>query len=222
MDSKAQWSASIVDLLSLFSEWERRRLAGHKWTRRFREIHSVCMFTLCLEHRTEQRYLVGFPHLGIPTESFKVNDVFDDRFGEIEDVDILLIDAPKTYAESNVVHHRCQLVSYLNQPSTSERDMVLFLRKKLRVAPDPDLRLVIHVEQPGLFNHAFLHAYLTHGQTKCPYSQVFVLGQSNKSPRSWLCFQVFPQFAMLPELSESDAKALVLDREQYNKPKDPR
>lgn len=222
MDSKARWSASIVDLLSLFSEWERRRLAGHKWTRRFREIHSVCMFTLCLEHRTEQRYLIGFPHLGIPTESFKVTDVFDDRFGEIEDVDVLLIDAPKAYAESAVVHHRCQLVSYLNQPSTSERDMVLSLQKKLRVVPDPDLRLVIHVEQPGQFNHAFLHAYLAHGETKCPYSQVFVFGQSDKSPRSWLCFQVFPQFAMLPELSESDAKALLMDREQYNKPKDPR
>jgi hypothetical protein len=218
MDTKALWSASIVDLLSLFSEWERRRIAGGRWSRRFREIHSVCMFTLCIENRTEQRYLIGFPHLGIVAGSFTVSDVFDDRFGEIEDCDVVLIDDPKKYGESNVLHHRCQLVSYLNQPSTSEQHMIAFLeRKKLRVAPDPDLRLIVHVEQPGRFNHAFLHSYLNHRTPKCPYSQVFVFGQSAELPRKWLCFQVYPQFAVLPELDEETAKALVLDREQYNK-----
>src|SRR5215207_5766014 len=94
MDTKALWSASIVDLLSLFSEWERRRLTGGRWSRRFREIHSVCMFTLCIENRTDQRYLIGFPHLGILAGSFTVSDVFDDRFGEIEDCDVVLIDDP--------------------------------------------------------------------------------------------------------------------------------
>lgn len=66
----------------------------------------------------------------------QVNDVFDDNFGEIEDCDVLLIDDPKQYGEAEVLHHRCQLVSYLNQPSTAEVDVVKFLeRKKLKVAP---------------------------------------------------------------------------------------
>lgn len=218
MDSSARWSASIVDLKSLFSEWERRRVSGARWTRRFREIHSICMFALCLEHRSEHRYLIGFPHLGIPTDRFTVSDLFDGQFGEIEDCDVLLIDDPKCYEASTVLHHRCQLVSYLNQPSTTEADIVAFLeRKKLRVTPDPDLRLVIHVEQAGRFNFEFLSVYLRHRKPACPYSQVFVFGQESESPRKWLCAQVYPQLAVLPELTEQDAKALLLDREQYNK-----
>lgn len=219
MDPKTQWSASIVDLLSPLSEWERRHAAGGKWTRRFREIHTVCMFTLCLEHRTDKRYLIGFPHLGIHACASTVNDVFDDSFGEIEDTDVLLIDDPKKPGASDVLHHRLQLMSYLRQPSTNERDIVALLeRKKLRVEPDADLRLVIHVEHAGRFNHAFLHTYLVQRTPSCPYSQVFVFGQSSDAPRRWLCVLVYPQLAVFPELDEAAAKALVLDRAQYNKP----
>ena len=118
MDSLAKWSAHIVDLRTLFAEWERLRVAGHPWTRRFREIHSVCMFTLCIENRTEKRYLVGFPQLGIQ-RPVRVKELFEDDFGEIDDTDVVLVDDPKRYGESEVEHHRCQFVSYKNQPSTS-------------------------------------------------------------------------------------------------------
>src|SRR6185503_16548286 len=122
MDSLAKWSAQIVDLRTLFSEWERLRLAGHTWTRRFREIHSVCMFTLCIENGGDKRYLIGFPQRGV-SQPVKVEQLFNDTFGEIEDTDIVLVDDPKKHGESEVEHHRCQLVSYRNQPSTSEVDV---------------------------------------------------------------------------------------------------
>ena len=208
----------MVDLRSLFSEWERRRAAGHPWTKRFREIHSICMFTLCIENATDQRYLIGFQQHGIQSTPVTINRLFDDNFGEIEDCDILLVDDPKTYGESTVLHHRCQLVSYVNQPSTSEVDFVKFLeKKKLKVAPDDDLRLVINVEQEGPFNYAFLSAYLNHRQPACPYSQVFAFGQNGENPRKWFCVQVYPDLAILPELDEETAKTLLVDREQYNK-----
>jgi len=218
MDDLSKWCAHIVDLRTLFSEWERRRVEGHPWTTRFREIHSVCMFALLIENGTDQRYLIGFPELGLDHEPATVNRLFDDNFGEIEDYDVLLIDDPKSYGESQVLHHRCQLVSYLNQPSTKEVDLVKFLeKKKLKVTPDGDLRLVIHVEQEGPFNYAFLSAYLNHREPKCPYSQVFVFGQNGDNPRKWFCAQVYPDLAILNELDEDTAKALVLDREQYTK-----
>ena len=218
MDNLSKWSAHMVDLRSLFSEWERRQEAGHPWTKRFREIRSICMFTLCIENRTDQRYLIGFQQHGIQSTPVTINRLFDDNFGEIEDCDILLVDDPKTYGESTVLHHRCQLVSYVNQPSTSEVDFVKFLeRKKLKVAPDDDLRLVINVEQEGPFNYAFLSAYLNHRQPACPYSQVFAFGQNGENPRKWFCVQVYPDLAILPELDEETAKTLLVDREQYNK-----
>lgn len=217
MDSLTKWSAHLVDLRTLFSEWERLRLAGHLWNRRFREIHSVCMFTLCIEHGTDKRYLVGFPQRGV-AQPVKLKQLFDDSFGEIEDTDVVLVDDPKKYGEAKVEHHRCQLVSYKNQPSTSEADVIAFLeRKKLRVAPDDDLRLVIHMETPGFLNHAFLATYLAHRKPKCPYSQVFVFGQSSERPRVWSCTLVYPQYALFPDLDEETAKTLVLDREQYTK-----
>ena len=217
MDNLARWSAQLIDLKSLFSEWERRRVAGHRRTRRFREIHSACMFTLCLENDTDQRYLLGFQQHGIDNVPVTVNRLFDDNFGEIEDCDILLVDEPKQCGESTVLHHRCQLVSYLNQPSTSEADLVKFLeRKKLKVPRDDDLRLVIHIEQEGWFNYEFLYHYLIRREPKCPYSQVFAFGPNGDSPRKWFCVQVYPDLAILPELTESKAEALVLDRQQYH------
>jgi hypothetical protein len=62
-----------------------------------------------------------------------------------------------------------------------------------------------------------LAAYLAHRKPRCPYSQVFVFGQTGVNPRRWSCAQVYPDFATLPDLEEEAAKALLLEREQYNK-----
>jgi hypothetical protein len=215
MDKLARWSAHLVDLRTLFSEWERRRVQGAQWTRRFREIHSVCMFTLCLENGTDQRYLIGFQVPSVAKTPVELNRLFDEDFGQIEDVDVLLVDAPKNHGQSMALHHRTQLVSYLNQPSTNEANWVKFLQKKLRVSPDDDLRLVIHAEQEGQINYAFLSAYLNYKTPKCPYSQVFIFGQTGDNPRKWSCALVYPSLALFPDLDEDSAKKLVLDRQQY-------
>jgi hypothetical protein len=221
MDKLTKWSAYIVDLRSLFSEWERRNKSGAKWTRRFREIHSICMFTLCIEHKSPQRYLIGFQNPGLVNEGVTINRLFDDNIGEVEDCDFLLVDDPKGSGDANVVHHRCQLVSFLNQPDTTEAAWVRLLeKKKLKVPPDNDLRLVIHIEQEGRFNYEFLHLFLQHRTPPCPYSQVFTFGQTGDAPRKWTCHQVHPVLAILPDLMEDDARALVIDREQYCKPLD--
>ena len=73
-------------------------------------------------------------------------------------------------------------------------------RKKLKAAPDNDLRLVIHIEQEGRFNDEFLSAYLQYRSPKCPYSQVFVFGQIGNQPRRWFCKLVYPEPITLPEL----------------------
>ena len=219
MDALAKWSAYMVDLRTLFSEWERRRTAGAQWTKRFREIYSICMFVLCIENRSRQRYLVGFQQRGTNCEPARVGQLFEDGFGEIEGCDVMLVDDPEACGGQPAIHHRCQLVSYVNQASTSEADLVKFLeKKKLRVARDDDLRLIIHMEQDGPFNYSFLSAYLQHRTPECPYSQVFAVGQVSDLPRRWLCVQVYPEFKMLHELEETTAKALILDRKRYCKP----
>jgi hypothetical protein len=217
MDSLRRWSAHLVDLRTLFSEWERRHAAGMKWTRRFREIHTACMFTLCIENGSPQRYLIGFQQMGIANAPIGIERLFDGDIGEIEDCDILLVDDPEQFGEPAVVlHHRCQLVSFRNQPATTEVQWVRFLeQKKLCVPRDDDLRLVIHVEQEGWVNYEFLSAYLKHRSPVCPYSQVFLFGQHGDQPRKWFCVQVFPSLAILPELEEAAAQSLVLDREYY-------
>jgi hypothetical protein len=218
VDKLSRWSAHLVDLRTLFSEWERRRILGKPWTRRFREIHSACMFTLCIENGSANRYLIGFQQLGVARVPIDLDRLFDGDIGEIEDCDILLVDDPKTFGgPATVLHHRCQLVSYLKQPSTSEVDWVKFLEtRKLKIARDDDLRLVIHVEQEGLLNYCFLSAYLNYRKPRCPYSQVFVFAQVADCPRRWSCIQLYPGLAMLPDLDEATAKNLLLDREQYN------
>jgi hypothetical protein len=221
VDNLTKWSAYIVDLRSLFSEWERRNQAGAKWTRRFREIHSICMFTLCVEHNSPQRYLIGFQNPDRVSEGVTIGRLFDGDIGEVENCDFLLVDDPKGNIAAGVLHHRCQVVSFVNQPETSELAWASFLEKrKLKVPRDDDLRLVIHIEQGGRFNYEFLHLFLTHRSPQCPYSQVFVFGQTGDAPRKWSCKLVYPDLAIFPDLTEEDAKALILDREQYSKPRE--
>jgi hypothetical protein len=110
-------------------------------------------------------------------------------------------------------------VTYVRQRSTKEEDFVAFLEmKKLRVPRDDDLRLVIHLEQEGTFNHLFLSDYLNNRSPKCPCIQVFVFGKSAEFPRKWLCVLVYPGLIVLPELNEDTAKKLILDRKQYFRP----
>jgi hypothetical protein len=175
------------------------------------------MFTLCIENGSDQRYLIGFQVPGIAKAPAHMDQLFNGEF-EIEDTDIILADQPKTADQTGVLHHRCQLVSFVHQPETTEVQWVKFLeKKKLKVAPDDDLRLIIHVEQQGRLNYAFLHLFLQHRQPKCPYSQVFVFGQVGEQPRKWQCVQIYPDLAILPELDEETAKALVVDRKRFGR-----
>ncbi len=216
MDALNRWSVHLVDLQTLFSEWERRFRQGGPWTRKFREINSACMFTLCLENGTDKRYLIGFQEAGPDAIPVRIERLFDSDFGEVEDVDFVLVDDPKDSGVTELEHHRCQMTSYINQPSTSEVDWVKALeRKKLKAAPDNDLRLVIHIEQEGRFNDEFLSAYLQYRSPKCPYSQVFVFGQIGNQPRRWFCKLVYPEPITLPEFDEETAKKLVLDRQRW-------
>src|SRR5687768_13163322 len=129
MDSRPKWFALIVDLLSLLSEWERRHTLGHPWRTRFREIYSACMFTLCLEHKTAHRYLIGFRLRDKPTTQFTVSDLFRNGFAEFDDTDVVLIHDPKKPGASSVLYRRYQLVSFTHQPSTQEVDVVAFLER---------------------------------------------------------------------------------------------
>jgi len=220
MDKLQKWSVHLADLKSLISKWEQRRTSGVRITRRMREIRSICLFALSLENRSEQRYLIGFQQRGIPRTPVPFDRLFDNDFGEIEDCDFVLVDDPKKYGPSIVDHHRTQLVSFLGQPSTEPKDWVAFLeKKKLKVAPDDDLRLVIHVEQPGKTNLGFLWGFLQMREPKCPYSQVFVFGLKEANPVIWYCAQVYPELVLLNDLPESDIPKLLSDREQYCKPK---
>lgn len=218
MDKFTEWSAYLVDLDYLFAEWDRLNDQNKEWDTRFREIHSICMFALLVENQTDQRYLIGFQKIGAPQEPLTIREIFKDSSIVIEnDCDVLLVDCPKQ-GESEVDHHRIQLTSFTRRSSTSEKELVEFLRKKLRRAPDSDLRLVIHIEQSGTFNLDFLNAYLNHEYTPCPYSQVFIFGQVSDCPRVWTCSQIYPEWKKLPDLDERTAKILISDRPHFCQP----
>jgi hypothetical protein len=91
MDRYQKWSAHLADLKTLLGEWERRRLAGTSTGRRVREIGTICLFTLCVENNENKRLLIGFQRRGLVDTPVPVNKLFEDSFGEIEDVDVILV-----------------------------------------------------------------------------------------------------------------------------------
>lgn len=213
MDALQEWHAHVVDLKTLFSHWEARQAAGLPMTKRSREILTICLFTLCLENNENKRFLVGFPQLGPGSQPALLRQLFDDCFGEIDEWDVILVPdlGPDGPSERDI--HQCQLVSYLNRTGGTD-DLIAFLEeKKLKVPRDDDLRLIVHLEQPTAFDWVKLAIHFQIRRPKCPYSQVFLLAQTDREGKAyWSCRQLYPLMIPLRDMDLKAARAVLLDR----------
>lgn len=218
MDRLQKWHAYGADVLTLVRHWEAERTAGRAHRKRAREIFTICMFTLCLEHNENKRFFVGFQSKGNPPMSAApVFDLFKDGFGEIEDVDVILVPdlGPDGPAERDI--HRCQIVGYRDRPDPSTEDLIEFLEeKKLRYrAPDNDLILIIHLEQAIAWDWIKLAAHLQLRRPRPPFSQVFMLAQTSLDPSqpNWACRLIYPRMLQLKDMNVETARALLMDRQ---------
>lgn len=217
MDALEKWHARIVDVQTLFRHWEAERAAGRAQRKRAREILTICLFTLCLENNENKRFLIGFQQRGKPSlEAGPVWDLFKDGFGEIEDVDVILIPdlGPNGPNERDI--HRNQLVSYRDRPNPSTEDLIEFLEeKKLRFsAPDNDLILIVHLEQAIAWDWVLLTAHLQLRRPHPPFSQIFMLAQTSLDPQHpiWTCRQIYPRMLPLKDMDLNTARAVLADR----------
>jgi len=217
MDTLEKWHAHIVDVQTLFRHWEAHREAGRANQKRAREILTICLFTLCLENNENKRFLIGFQQHGKPpTAGGPVWDLLKDGFGEIENVDVILIPdlGPNGPPEREI--HRCQLVGYRDRPNPSTEDLIAFLEeKKLRFsAPDNDLRLIIHLEQAIAWDWVQLSIHLQMRRPPPPFSQIFMLAQTSLDPQrpNWACRLIFPRMLPLKDLDLEIARTVLADR----------
>jgi hypothetical protein len=95
LDERRNFSVYVVDLITLLAgRKERLPLLGQ--SKRLREIHSVCMFTLCIENDIGTRYMIGFPVRGRETAVVPFDRFFDDDFAQLQDVDFVMVEVPKS------------------------------------------------------------------------------------------------------------------------------
>lgn len=227
MDNLSGWYSPMADVQSLLSLWENRYQAGTAKTKRCREIHTACLFTLCLENNEgDKRFMIGFqvqcpgkpaaflsanPHL----VRRSVTELFSDGLGENEDIDVILVPdfGPDNPSDRQI--HQCQILGYLGRENPGKYDLITFVEeKKLRnKPPNDDLRLVINIEQKTEFDPSLLSMFLRHRQPKCPYSQVFILGcVGDNEDRCWLCWQLYPDLIPFKPLALATLRTLLSDR----------
>ena len=208
-----------VDLKTLVETIESGRRAGAKLKRRVGEIWSACIFTLCLEHNEGKRFLIGFPERGSQPAQATIEDILSGKIGELDDWDVVLVpdfgnDGPQ---EREV--HQCQLVSYRRRTNPGTQDLIDFLEdKKLKKAVGGDLRLVIHIEQETAFEFDWVAvaAHLMMRRPKCPYQQVFMVGEfGTEESLHWHCRQMFPRMLPMQDLDRRTARQLIEERPTY-------
>lgn len=208
-----------LDLKTLVETIESRRQAGVKLQRRIGEIWSACIFTLCLEHHEGKRFLISFPERGSKPGQASVEDLMAGKVGELDDWDIVLIPdlGPNGPAEREFYPY--QLVSYRRRENPSTEDLINFLEeKKLKKAAGGDLALVVHLEQetPFRFDWVKVAIHLMMRRPKCPYQQVFMLGEFGDPEKPyWQCRQMFPLMLPMQNLDRESARRLVQDRPTY-------
>lgn len=217
MDKLEKWHAHVMDVQTLFRHWEAERAAGRAHRKRAREILTICLFTLCLENNENKRFLIGFQQRGKrPASAAPVWDLFKDGFGEIENVDVILIPDLGPDGPSEREIHRCQLVGYRDRPNPSTEDLIDFLEeKKLRYSlPDDDLQLIIHLEQAIAWDWVPLSIHLQMRQPPPPFSQIFMLSETSLDPQrpNWACRLIYPRMLPLKDLDVETAHAVLSDR----------
>lgn len=210
MDTLEKWYAEFVDVKTLFSHWEAQRLAGKARRKRYREILTICLFTLCVENNEKKHFLIGFQKRGVPSTPGPVLQLFQDGAEEIENVDVILV---PDFGPAIRDIHRCQLVGYLERPDPSTEDLIDFLeQKKLRfVCSDDDLILIVHLEQPIAFDWVQLSIHLQTRSPKVPYSQVFLIAQTSldRDHPCWSCRLLYPRMIALHDLDLEATKTLL-------------
>jgi hypothetical protein len=205
-----------VDLKTLVETIESRRQSGAKLKRRIGEIWSACMFTLCLEQHEGKRFLISFPERGSQSGHATMEDLLSGRVGELDDWDVVLV--PDLGPEERDFHP-CQLVSYRRRENPGTEDLIDFLEaKKLKKSAGGDLRLVVHLEQETGFRFDWVKVaiHLMMRRPKCPYQQVFMLGEFGEAENPyWQCRQMFPLMLPMQNLDRESARRLLQDRPTY-------
>lgn len=208
-----------VDLKTLVETIESRRQTGAKLKRRIGEIWSACIFTLCLEHHEGKRFLIGFPERGSQPGCVTMEDLFSGKVGELDDWDVVLVPDLGPDGPAEREFHQCQLVSYRRRENPGTEDLINFLEeKKLKKAAGGDLRLVVHIEQETCFRFDWvkLAIHLMMRRPKCPYQQVFILGEFGEPENPyWQCRQMFPRMLSMHNLDRESARLLLQERPTY-------
>lgn len=185
--------------------------------RRTREIWTACLFTLCLEHNEDKRFLIGFPGRGVPKVTVTVDQIFADDFGEIEDWDVILVADGGPDGPPDREFHQCQLVSYCFRPHPSSEDLIAFLEEKKvkKCPPDADLRLIVHLDdaKPFSFDWVKISIHFHMRRPKCPYNQVFLLAETGTvENRRWSCWQVYPLGLPMKDMDVETVRRVLDDR----------
>ena len=207
-----------VDLKTLVENIENRRRVGVKLKRRIGEIWSACVFALCLEHNEGKRFLIGFPQRGNRPALVTLEQLLSGSIGELNDWDVVLVPDFGPDGPQEREFHQCQLVSYRRRANPGTQDLIDFLEEKKLKRAGGDLRLVVHIEQETGFEFDWVAvaAHLMMRRPKCPYQQVFMLGEfgSPESPH-WHCRQLFPLMLPMLDLDRQTARRLLQDRPTY-------
>jgi hypothetical protein len=215
MDPLQKWTANLVDLETLGSVLRVRIAKGLDKRKRHRELNTILLFTLCLEHNEDKRFLIGIQRRGVNTELVQVNQLFDEKFGIDEDADVILIPDLGLEGPRERDFHRIQLVSFVYQAHSDTTALIRFLEEKKlrRAARDDDLFLVVHIEQDISLDYIQLSIALQLRPGGCPYRRIFVFGPIKDAfPPCWFCAQVYPLFINFKELDGDTARVLLGDR----------
>jgi hypothetical protein len=164
--------------------------------KRAQELQIASIFATVLQQSGHPGFIVGFPLKSRPPDldqgtnaAENIRRLLNSDLLRDEDIDVCISDRDNAQ-ESLYRLQIARLIDILKHRKQTTQDVILILKRKFRIQPDPRVYLIVYVEEDATIELDEVSDFIK--SNEIPYGMIFILGE-NAILRKRVLWEVYPQ-----------------------------